>query len=983
MEDETEEANVTNASDSDNEPRVLTPPPVMDYMAMLDRDSTEQHVLGVLNAALNTLDYLWSEGLTELVVSLAWAMEGLDTEGDSRAMIMSSEAIRRFTACYRRVGAASPLPPFWRTWIARVTERLREDTEHFPSSSTSVAASESTGEDHSLMQTSGRRLTGPERALRPRRPQEWADIVQRLRSLLPAVASRVLTIARSWITSRINTVGHVFVSLGLMLRDTLNTNEDVDVPAAVDVRAREVAGAAVESLNQWMDRHLRMDLRPTHQYLVQEAIRQAVKMDEVDLSLFPTSDEDRASIDLEEVHLMYRTNNLIRDRLDPDTRTRENQIGMLHDALKQQIGTSARHLRRLGICLHGVQMIGIRKRKDVEEGLDAWLAELMDEIHMIAATEVTGVSIEDTWDRELLGLRRWLAEDMLCPKEEVSDEDQENAESPTPTEEEEQEEVTMVQKGLPPWKRDGPRATRSTPRRRRRGRAARERSREQRDRESNSHRPWRTSTTRATPRTEPSSPARVGPSSGPRITHPAAVALADGTHNAGIHCWHAMLGLVNPSDPPERVDYGLTGYQQDNIRTSLEDMSMRERFQMITSFLHMTALLISEVADIAEAVVPDSAPEEEGDETELMERFIVKTTSPSPPGGNQLARLFGNPFELELRSLVSAMELSDVTVARRRAEAMLQRIALRFKTHTSRDDVPEAVEQMESAMVTFAPRVEVGQIIFSDLPAEDQDFVEYWWGILFRRLKVDDAALHASVAGSGEERVQERDTGDHKRKTHAHRETLDEDELDLATEELDLMRRMDEQETRKKHRVAEDEYQRFQDSQEKDVQQEADTWLREKEAARYQAWEDWQMNEALTESRRAVLPGRFRLRLQGTLSSSASSSSGRQSMEWELLPRETLCLQLQVDRQCPDSREVGVQSEARGMTNVSTQKYEPGETRPASASMPTERAVTADDAEGQGVEEGSTGMSALQPAKGWGVLTASHADVVIEDSQLP
>ena len=258
-------------------------------------------------------------------------------------------------------------------------ERLREDTEHFPSSSASTDRGEGDGEDHSIMQTSGRRLTGPERALRPRRPQEWVELVHRLRSMLPALANRVLIIARSWITSRTNRVGHTFVSLGLMLRDTLHTTKDANVPATLDHRARELASAAIDGLNQWLDRHLRMDLRPMNQYLVQEAIRQAVKMNEVYLSLFPTTDEERVSIDLEEVHLMYRTNNLIRDRLNSDSRMRENQLG-LHDALKQQIGTSARHLRRLGICLHGVQIIGIRKRRDLEEGFEAWLAELMDEI---------------------------------------------------------------------------------------------------------------------------------------------------------------------------------------------------------------------------------------------------------------------------------------------------------------------------------------------------------------------------------------------------------------------------------------------------------------------------------------------------------------------------------------------------------------------------------------------------------------------------
>ena len=332
------------------------------------------------------------------------------------------------------------------------------------------------------------------------------------------------------------------------------------------------------------------------------------------------------------------------------------------------------------------------------------------------------------------------------------------------------------------------------------------------------------------------------------------------------------------------------------------------------------------------------------------------------------------------------MELSDVTVARRRAEAMLQRIALRFRTHATREGVPEAVEQMESAMVTFAPRVEVGQIVFNDLPAEDQDFVEYWWGILFRRLCAEGEVPSVGATESGEEHPRGGDTSSHRRKGGARDELLDDEELNLAADELDLMRRMDEQESNKKRRMAEVEYQRYQDSQEKDTQQEADTWLREKEAAQHQAWEDWQVNEALTESCKAVVPDRFRLRLRGEISAGTGSSSSQQSMEWLLQPGDTLCLNLQVDRQCPQSHDAGVQSESRCVRNASTQKYDSGGVRPTSVSLSTNRAVNADDEEGEGLLTGSAGSSrgdVLLPSKGWRDLTAGSASVVIEDSQLP
>ena len=46
--------------------------------------------------------------------------------------------------------------------------------------------------------------------------------------------------------------------------------------------------------------------------------------------------------------------------------------------------------------------------------------------------------------------------------------------------------------------------------------------------------------------------------------------------------------------------------------------------------------------------------------------------APSKP--SKLEELFGTPFELELRSLVSALEPSEAEVTKRRASAMLQRL---------------------------------------------------------------------------------------------------------------------------------------------------------------------------------------------------------------------------------------------------------------------------------------------------------------------
>ena len=46
MTEEVEDTVATNSSESEDDAPLTTPLPVMDYMAMLERDSTEQHALG-------------------------------------------------------------------------------------------------------------------------------------------------------------------------------------------------------------------------------------------------------------------------------------------------------------------------------------------------------------------------------------------------------------------------------------------------------------------------------------------------------------------------------------------------------------------------------------------------------------------------------------------------------------------------------------------------------------------------------------------------------------------------------------------------------------------------------------------------------------------------------------------------------------------------------------------------------------------------
>ena len=143
------------------------------------------------------------------------------------------------------------------------------------------------------------------------------------------------------------------------------------------------------------------------QTLLQEALRLAVSVDEMDVDLLQgggTRDEG----DLESVHLMFRINNVVRDTLPRDPAERTRRMSLIMRALCNQIGSEARHLRRLCIALQGLQMMGEERCTGRERSEDdAWLAPLLDEMHLMAASEVTGISVEREWTWELMTLRRW------------------------------------------------------------------------------------------------------------------------------------------------------------------------------------------------------------------------------------------------------------------------------------------------------------------------------------------------------------------------------------------------------------------------------------------------------------------------------------------------------------------------------------------------------------------------------------------------
>ena len=628
-----------------------------------------------------------------------------------------------------------------------------------------------------------------------------------------------------------------------------------------------------------------------------------------------------------------------------------------------------------------------------------WLMEILDGLHMMASTETAGISVEGPWDREVLLLRRWLAEDRLSS---VDIEMENNQDGRTTTRADlETDEVDLMQGGKPPWRtpsKPPKKGHTSEPQRRRRHRNARERSREKYDRDTNAHRPWRASmhetATPPTTRKETPSSARRG------TCHPATVELPDGPRNAGIHAWHAMLGMVNPMEAPDRFDYGFTGYQQQNIRASLSDMNMRERFQMITSFLQRVALMLTEIADISAEIVPEGTDNDEdleGDDSHFMERYLTRTTpmiSTPPPQQNRLTELFGNAFEMELRSLVAAMELSEAGLAKRRAGALLRRIRMQYGLR-SRDEMPDTVILLESAMVTFLPDSgEGGDVDFHDLPAQDQDFVEYWWSMLFRQLQ-GASADQSRPSSSVEARPTQRDT-------------IDEEDLNLAADELQLMRQLEQQELAQRRRpeeVAREEFREFEESQDSEAQARADDWLRQREASEYRNWEQWEVAQELKPPRR-VGRGQVRVRVQGGVtwpstswaSTAATGSGPTQTMEWTMEHGQCLQMRVCIEPGRANTSDVGIQPDDDGRT-AKTPEGEEGmnDTENERPVPPADEkkgkmkgeAETADSearaVEGLRVAKRRAESTAGEPSKlskGW-KMPAGMVEITLDDSQPP
>ena len=299
--------------------------------------------------------------------------------------------------------------------------------------------------------------------------------------------------------------------------------------------------------------------------------------------------------------------------------------------------------------------------------------------------------------------------------------------------------------------------------------------------------------------------------------------MPDGTEiNMGIHMWHVLLNMTEAHIPPPEPNYGLAPHQRDNVRATLESMSMLERCQMVSSFLRMMSLLITEVADVVDVVLADEAEERaEGEGSGLMQRFLVRKEgdkakddeSKKEDGvttGELVEELRGDPFELELRALTSALELSPMLIARRRAEAIMERTHLVYGVGVIRSEkVPLNVVLLESALASYLSTTDArsSSSVYEHLNHQDKDFVDYWWHLIMRFL------CHSEIV-QGLPQTRQSMARPTPAETH-----VDKEDYEMAEEEKKLMKEMEEEDRREAGRMAAEEYAVLQDSQEKEDSQ--------------------------------------------------------------------------------------------------------------------------------------------------------------------
>ena len=71
----------------------------------------------------------------------------------------------------------------------------------------------------------------------------------------------------------------------------------------------------------------------------------AVRVDEMDLERLPVEDQEQQRREHEEVHLMFRANQLVRQHLPREGSERARRIQVIMESLRNQIGSEDRHVQ--------------------------------------------------------------------------------------------------------------------------------------------------------------------------------------------------------------------------------------------------------------------------------------------------------------------------------------------------------------------------------------------------------------------------------------------------------------------------------------------------------------------------------------------------------------------------------------------------------------------------------------------------------------
>ena len=113
--------------------------------------------------------------------------------------------------------------------------------------------------------------------------------------------------------------------------------------------------------------------------------------------------------------------------------------------------------------------------------------------------------------------------------------------------------------------------------------------------------------------------------------------------------------------------------------------------------------------------------------------------SASWQGANQQdgPHLFSANFELHVRSLIAALEMTGVRIAQVRAQEILNRLDAMIGFDALRRD-PLEIQMLKSALITFLGESQNGQPL--PLRDADRDFSDYWWGILRKKFVLPESA---------------------------------------------------------------------------------------------------------------------------------------------------------------------------------------------------------------------------------------------------